>query len=74
MRNLRAIGCDDYQAMVFKPEGDPRSNAEYKTAERQLFQAEGRKIIANIGDQKSDLTGGFAEKTFKLPNVFYVSP
>jgi len=60
--------------LVFKPEGDPRSNAEFKTAERQLFVAEGRKIIANIGDQPSDLAGGSAEKTFKLPNVFYISP
>jgi len=30
-------------------------------------------IIANIGDQESDLAGGFAEKTFKLPNPFYIS-
>lgn len=73
-RNLRAIGCDDYQALVFKPESDQRTSAEYKTAERQLFVAEGRKIVANIGDQESDLAGGFAERTFRLPNPFYLSP
>jgi len=27
----------------------------------------GHSIIANMGDQMSDLDGGFAEKTFKLP-------
>ncbi|MGB6550988.1 MAG: HAD family acid phosphatase [Xanthobacteraceae bacterium] len=28
-------------------------------------------MIANVGDQESDLSGGYAEKTFKLPNPFY---
>jgi hypothetical protein len=28
-------------------------------------------IIANIGDQKSDLEGGYAEMTFKVPSPFY---
>lgn len=28
-------------------------------------------IIANIGDQQSDLDGGHAERPFKLPNPFY---
>jgi hypothetical protein len=28
-------------------------------------------VTANIGDQPSDLSGGYAEKTFLLPNPFY---
>jgi hypothetical protein len=28
----------------------------------------------NIGDQMSDLDGGFAERTYKLPNPFYFIP
>jgi hypothetical protein len=31
----------------------------------------GFSIIANIGDQPSDLFGGHAEKMFLLPNPFY---
>jgi len=31
-------------------------------------------IIANIGDQDSDLDGGFAERHFKVPNPFYFIP
>ena len=31
-------------------------------------------IILNVGDQKSDLVGGDADETFKLPNPFYVVP
>jgi hypothetical protein len=29
--------------------------------------------VANLGDQVSDLSGGFAEKTFKLPDPFYLT-
>jgi acid phosphatase len=31
-------------------------------------------IIANIGDQPSDLSGGHAERTFLLPDPFYRIP
>jgi HAD superfamily, subfamily IIIB (Acid phosphatase) len=31
-------------------------------------------IIANVGDQESDLAGGHAERTFKVPNPFYYIP
>jgi hypothetical protein len=31
-------------------------------------------IIANVGDQNSDLIGGHAERTFKVPNPFYFIP
>jgi hypothetical protein len=32
---------------------------------------QGYTIIANIGDQDSDLAGYHAERTFKVPNPFY---
>jgi hypothetical protein len=44
---------------------------QFKTETRRRLQAEGRVIIANLGDQDSDLAGGFAERTFKLPGPFY---
>ena len=37
------------------------------------LEAEGYTIIGNIGDQLSDLEGGHAERTFKLPNPFYLT-
>ena len=73
-KNLQAIGCADYQRLIFAPDGDTRTSAEYKTAVRRRLSAEGRSIIANVGDQESDLSGGYAERTFKLPNVFYALP
>lgn len=72
-KNLRAIGCGDFAALVCRPDGDKRGNADYKTTERRRLVAAGHTIIANIGDQASDLAGGFAERSFKLPNPFYLS-
>ncbi|MEU4150997.1 HAD family acid phosphatase [Streptomyces sp. NPDC026659] len=42
--------------------------ATYKTAQRADIESDGYTIIANIGNSASDLTGGHAEKTFKLPD------
>ena len=41
--------------------------------EGSKITADGYTIIANLGDQESDLAGGYAEKTFKLPNPFYLT-
>lgn len=71
-RNLRAIDCADYAALILKPADHRGTAAEYKTAARRRLSEAGHVIIANIGDQESDLAGGFAERTFKLPNPFYL--
>jgi acid phosphatase len=72
-RNLRAAGCGDYAALVCRPEGERGPVAEFKAAARARLAAEGRVIVANVGDQESDLAGGHAERTFKLPGPFYLS-
>jgi len=49
--------------------------APYKTQARIDIEARFNvTIIANIGDQQSDLAGGHAERTFKVPNPFYYIP
>lgn len=73
-RNLHTIDCADYAALLCKPAGYPGGSTAYKTAMRERLTSEGRQIIANIGDQLSDLSGGWSEKTFKLPNAFYQLP
>ena len=45
-----------------------RDVAEYKTAQRTAIEAKGYTIIANIGNSATDLSGGHAEKTYKLPD------
>ncbi|MFF0706309.1 HAD family acid phosphatase [Streptomyces tendae] len=42
--------------------------AEYKTEQRAEIESKGYTIIANIGNSATDLSGGHAEKTFKLPD------
>ena len=42
--------------------------ADYKTAQRVAIESKGYTIIANIGNNTTDLSGGHAEKTYKLPD------
>lgn len=72
-RNLRGIGCADYVALICKGNDDRGTSAAFKTEARRRLAGEGWAIIANIGDQESDLAGGFAERVFKLPNPFYLT-
>lgn len=72
-KNLRAIGCGDYAALIVKPSESKELTGPFKVAERRKIVAAGYTIIVNIGDQESDLAGGFAERTFKLPNPFYLT-
>ncbi|MER6127781.1 HAD family acid phosphatase [Streptomyces sp. NPDC001795] len=40
----------------------------YKTSKRAAIESQGYTIIANVGNNDSDLVGGHAERTFKLPD------
>lgn len=42
--------------------------AAFKTAQREEIEDDGYTIIENIGNNTTDLTGGYAEKTYKLPD------
>ena len=46
---------------------------EFKTDMRKNIEKSGYTIIANIGDQYSDLTGGHSKFVYKLPNYMYGS-
>ncbi len=50
------------------------STIQYKSLTRAHIESLGYDIVANFGDQYSDLTGGFADQTFKLPNPMYYLP
>ncbi|MCF7688608.1 MAG: HAD family acid phosphatase [Cephaloticoccus sp.] len=71
-KNLAAVGMSDYQQLLCKPNGSLLDTRSFKTRMRQNLEAEGWTLIANVGDQDSDLSGGAAERTFKLPNPFYM--
>lgn len=50
------------------------SAADFKAPIRAEIEQAGYTILANIGDQPSDLKGGHAEKGFLLPDPFYRVP
>jgi predicted secreted acid phosphatase len=47
---------------------------QYKSGTRAYIESQGYDIVANFGDQFSDLEGGHADKTFKMPNPNYYLP
>ena len=47
---------------------------QYKSGTRAYIESLGYEIVANFGDQFSDLKGGFADRTFKMPNPNYFLP
>ncbi len=57
--------------------GDPNGSCttvHYKSATRAHIESLGYEIVANFGDQFSDLEGGHADRVFKLPNPNYFLP
>jgi HAD superfamily, subfamily IIIB (Acid phosphatase) len=67
--NLRSAGYQQWTALKMKPSSD--QTVPFKSGERAKIQQQGYRIIANVGDQESDLTGGHANRAFKLPNPYY---
>jgi predicted secreted acid phosphatase len=75
LKNLRSAGYTGKYELILEPEGyDNESRVPYKSGARRKIQKRGFKILANVGDQQSDLKGGFSERTYKLPNPIYVTP
>lgn len=54
--------------------GKSCATIQYKSGTRAYIESQGYDIVANFGDQYSDLLGGFADKTFKMPNPNYYLP
>jgi predicted secreted acid phosphatase len=71
--NLRKAGYDGWERLIMRPDRDNFPTAEaYKTEQRrELVEVEHYDIIVNVGDQMSDLNGGYAQHPVKLPNPFY---
>jgi predicted secreted acid phosphatase len=72
--NLDHAGFEGWTELHTRPDhGGLLTVQEFKTAERtKVEEAEGYTIIANVGDQLSDVNGDHAGLcTFKVPNPFY---
>jgi hypothetical protein len=76
VKNLRTEGYTKYAKLVFRPVSDlgNPSVIPFKSGERRKIERGGYDILVNVGDQGSDLAGGYANKAFKLPNPMYFIP
>ena len=73
-RNLRQEGYQPASVILLPAGRTFESAADFKAPERRKIAEQGYSIILNMGDQDSDVRGGYAEKTFKLPNPVYFLP
>jgi hypothetical protein len=71
--NLESVGYDEgWNGLYFKPaEADTE---QFKSSTRASIEQAGYRIVVNVGDQQSDLDGGYAKQEFKLPDPFYYIP
>lgn len=75
VRQLKAAGLTGWTALHLRPDTyTAKSIVPFKSGVRRQIAAEGYRIVLNMGDQQSDLDGGFAERAIKLPNPYYFIP
>lgn len=86
VRNLKNVGYgvtldrrhvylkDTEHPPAYLPCGATCTTVEYKSGTRKHIESLGYRIVANFGDQYSDLSGGAGQRTFKLPNPMYFLP
>jgi hypothetical protein len=77
--NLHKVGYDKWRQLMMRPDSTRKEKfvSTFKTWARRQIEAD-HTIIANVGDQLSDLVGDqlgdHAERCFKVPNPFYFIP
>jgi len=73
IKNLESQGITGFDEVIARsPEEEPLTALAYKAAHRATLTKEGYDIVGSVGDQWSDLCGGFAGYQVKLPNYRYI--
>jgi predicted secreted acid phosphatase len=73
-RNLREQGYEWDEVILSPADATFASAVDFKAPERKKISERGYTIVLSLGDQESDLKGGYAERVFKLPNPVYFLP
>lgn len=74
-KNLKKVGYTHWSGLYLRPNAYSRQSIiPFKSKMRAQITKKGYTIIATIGDQFSDIRGGYAVKGFKLPNPYYYLP
>jgi predicted secreted acid phosphatase len=75
IRDLEDAGYWGWSGLYMKPLNYKDSSIiPFKSGVRKMLSDHGYDIILNVGDQHSDLDGGYARHRVKLPNPFYYIP
>ncbi|HEX4627056.1 MAG TPA: HAD family acid phosphatase [Solirubrobacteraceae bacterium] len=70
---LKRLGFSSGFQLVLRPATDTQDSViPYKSAARATVERRGYTILANVGDQRSDLAGGHSLRRYKLPNPVYL--
>jgi len=70
--NLQKEGFPAWAGIMMKPDDfKSPSVVTLKSGHRREIEKQGYEIIANIGDQPSDIEGGHSGRPFLLPNLIY---
>lgn len=73
--NLLKAGYKKWSGLYLRPKHYTNASiVPFKSQARAHISQNGYLILATIGDQFSDLKGGYAKKGFKLPNPYYYLP
>lgn len=73
--NLLKAGYKNWSGLYLRPNQYALPSIEpFKSKTRALISQKGYLIIASIGDQYSDIRGGYTIIGFKLPNPYYFLP
>lgn len=74
-QNLQRVGITGWERIVMLPDGkNVSSMVPFKSSSRRSIIRDGYDIVLNVGDQKSDLAGGYSRRGLKLPNPMYFTP
>jgi acid phosphatase len=76
VRNLRRAGYRGRYELLLRPNGDlsAPSVVPFKVGARRSIEGRGFEILVNVGDQRSDLQGGAADRRVRVPNPMYFIP
>jgi HAD superfamily, subfamily IIIB (Acid phosphatase) len=73
-QNLNSAGYAAGYLIFLRPADDTQDTVvPFKSLARATLEGRGFHILANVGDQASDLAGGHAKRRYKLPNPVYLT-
>lgn len=72
---MQRIGITGFRKLILRSPAEAKLSAQdYKSQNRRLLEEAGWSIMLSIGDQPSDMLGGYADHGFLLPNPMYMIP